>query len=47
MIRVILIVALGMSGVFIATALNHGTTAQPAIAPSPCNCPGGAPIDVP
>jgi len=40
MIRVVLTIALGFSGIFIATVLNHGPTAQPAIAPSPCNCPG-------
>ena len=40
MIRVVLTIVIGLSGIFIATALNHGTTAQPAV--SPCNCPGEA-----
>lgn len=45
MLRVILILALGFSGIFLAVAMNPPT---PAIAPtaaptvSPCNCPGGA-----
>lgn len=42
MTRVILTVALGLSGIFIATALNPpiAPTAQPA---TPSNCPGGSP----
>ena len=45
MIRVVLTIAIGFSGLFIATAINQPATptAQPAIAPAtvtPCNCPG-------
>lgn len=45
MLRVILILALGFSGIFIAVSLNPPV---PAIAPTaaptstPCNCPGEA-----
>ena len=40
MLRVILVLALGFSGIFIAVALNPPA---PAIAPTaPCNCPGEA-----
>ena len=43
MLRVLLVLIVGFSGIFIAVALNPPT---PAIAPtaptsSPCNCPGG------
>ena len=43
MIRVILTIVIGFSGLFIATALNQPATptAQPTV--SPCNCPGGSP----
>ena len=42
MIRVILILALGFSGIFIAVAMNPPVPAIAPTAPAPCNCPGEA-----
>lgn len=47
MIRVVLTIALGFSGIFIATAINQPAATQPAPTVSPCNCPGGSPIEFP